>query len=121
MKMLKTMLQNGKLVESVDGPKGEQKLRAASENRLTKVVSAEKRFVEFMKRTARGESVLERLELYLKALDDAREQAFMSHAPEDIPELINLWEEQSFAKRQSFLNEYITLITVKDRSVKIDI
>ena len=63
----------------------------------------------------------ERLELYLKALDDAREQAFMSHAPEDIPELINLWEEQSFAKRQSFLNEYITLITVKDRSVKIDI
>ena len=121
LKMLKTMLQNGKLLESVDGPKGEQKLRAASENRLTKVVSAEKRFVEFMKRTARGESVLERLELYLKALDDAREQAFMSHAPEDIPDLINLWEEQSFAKRQSFLNEYITLITVKDRSVKIDI
>ena len=121
LKMLNTMVQNGKLIESVDGPKGDQKLRTAAENRFTKVVSAEKRFVEFMKRTARGESVLERLELYLKALDDAREQAFISHTPEEIPELIGSWKEQSFAKQQAFLNEYITLITVKDRSVKISL
>jgi len=119
--MLNTMVQNGKLIASVDGPKGDQKLRTAAENRLTKVVSAEKRFVEFMKRTARGESVLERLELYLKALDDAREQAFISYAPEEIPELISGWEDHSFAKQQAFLNEYITLITVKDRSVKISL
>jgi len=117
--MLDTMMRNGKLIDSVDGPKGEQKLRTAAENRFTKVVSAEKRFVEFMKRTARGESVLERLELYLEALDDAREQAFMSHTPEEIPKLINGWKEQPFAKQQAFLNEYITVITVKDRSVKI--
>lgn len=121
LKMLNTMLQNGKLLESVDGPKGEQKLRAAAETRFTKVVSAEKRFVEFMKRTARGESVLERLELYLNALDEAREQAFMSHSPEEVPDLIDNWKDQSFTKQQAFLNEYVTLITVKDRSVKINL
>ena len=121
LKMLNTMLQNGKLLESVDGPKGEQKLRAAAETRFTKVVSAEKRFVEFMQRTARGESVLERLELYLNALDEAREQAFMSHSPEEVPDLIDNWKDQSFTKQQAFLNEYVTLITVKDRSVKINL
>ena len=117
--MLNTMVQNGKLVESVDGPKGEQKLRSAAENRLAKVVSAEKRFVEFMKRTARGESVLDRLDLYLKALDEAREQAFISHLPEEVPKLIKEWNEKTFATQQAFLNEYVALITVKERSVKI--
>ena len=119
LKMLNTMVQNGKLVESVDGPKGEQKLRSAAENRLAKVVSAEKRFVEFMKRTARGESVLDRLDLYLKALDEAREQAFISHLPEEVPKLIKEWNEKTFATQQAFLNEYVALITVKERSVKI--
>ena len=97
------------------------KLRLAAENRFTKVVSAEKRFVEFMKKTARGESVLGRLELYLQALDNAREQAFVSCSPEKIGALIGSWNEQSFTGQQAFLNEYISLITVKDRSVKISL
>ena len=40
LKMLTTMVRNGKLQESVSGPKGEMKLRLAAENRFTKVVSA---------------------------------------------------------------------------------
>ena len=121
LKMLTTMVKNGKLEESVSGPKGEMKLRLAAENRFTKVVSAEKRFVEFMKKTARGESVVGRLELYLKALDNTREQAFISCTPEEVAALIETWEEQSFTRQQAFLNEYISLITVKDRSVKISL
>lgn len=119
VKMLKTLVGNGKLSESVSGNRGEQKLRNGAERRLAKVVSAEKRFVEFMKKTARGQSVLERLELYLQALDNAREQAFISCSLQEIPELLETWDEQPFAKQQAFLNEYIALITVKDRSVKI--
>lgn len=121
LKMLTTMVKNGKLEESVSGQKGEVKLRLAAENRFTKVVSAEKRFVEFMKKTARGESVVGRLELYLQALDNAREQAFISCSPEKIAALIGSWNEQSFTGQQAFLNEYISLITVKDRSVKISL
>ena len=121
LKMLTSMVRNGKLQESVSGPKGEMKLRLAAENRFTKVVSAEKRFVEFMKKTARGESVVGRLELYLKALDNTREQAFISCTPEEVAALIESWEKQSFTRRQAFLNEYVSLITVKDRSVKISL
>ena len=121
LKMLTTMVKNGKLQKSVSGPKGEMKLRLAAENRFTKVVSAEKRFVEFMKKTARGESVVGRLELYLKALDNTREQAFISCSPEEVAALIESWEKQSFTRQQAFLNEYISLITVKDRSVKISL
>ena len=121
LKMLATMVKNGKLQKSVSGPKGEMKLRLAAENRFTKVVSAEKRFVEFMKKTARGESVVGRLELYLKALDNTREQAFISCTPEEVAALIESWEKQSFTRRQAFLNEYVSLITVKDRSVKISL
>jgi len=121
LKMLVTMVQNGKLEESVSGEKGESKLRLAAENRFTKVVSAEKRFVEFMKKTARGQSVVGRLELYLKALDNAREQAFLSCTPEEVVPFIETWMEQSFTKQQAFLNEYVSLITVKDRSVKISL
>ena len=120
-KMLTTMVNNGKLEESVSGQKGEAKLRLAAENRFTKVVSAEKRFVEFMKKTARGESVVGRLELYLKALDNAREQAFISCIPNEISGLIDTCDDQTFTRRQAFLNEYVSLITVKDRSVKISL
>ena len=72
-----------------------------------------------MKKTARGESVVGRLELYLMALDNAREQAFISCIPNEIPGLIATWDDQPFSKQQAFLNEYVSLITVKDRSVKI--
>ena len=115
------MVQNGKLEDSVSGQKGEKKLRLAAENRFTKVVSAEKRFVEFMKKTARGQSVVGRLELYLQALDNAREQAFLSCTPEEVAPFMETWMEQSFTKQQAFLNEYVSLITVKDRSVKISL
>jgi len=121
LKMLVTMVQNGKLEDSVSGQKGEKKLRLAAENRFTKVVSAEKRFVEFMKKTARGQSVVGRLELYLQALDNAREQAFLSCTPEEVAPFMETWMEQSFTKQQAFLNEYVSLITVKDRSVKISL
>ena len=77
--------------------------------------------MEFMKKTARGESVVGRLELYLKALDNTREQAFISCTPEEVAALIESWEKQSFTRRQAFLNEYVSLITVKDRSVKISL
>jgi hypothetical protein len=119
--MLTTMANNGKLEESVSGQRGEAKFRLAAENRFAKVVSAEKRFVEFMKKTARGESVVGRLELYLKALDNAREQAFISCQPKEISTLIDTWNEQPFTRRQAFLSEYVSFITVKDRSVKISL
>ena len=72
-----------------------------------------------MKKTARGQSVLERLELYLQALDDARELAFLSCPLQEIPQLLETWNEQTFAKRHAFLNEYVATVIVKDRSVKI--
>ena len=119
LNLIKEALGSGKLQESMGGQPGEEKRHLAATKRLRKVEAAEKRFIEFMRKTSRGQSVVARLSLYIDNLDLARTQAFISVDLKNVNDLVCNWETKSFAEQQSFLDEYLTFITVKDRSVRI--
>ena len=87
--------------------------------RFKDVELAEGRFIEFMRKTAKGQSVIGRLNLYLEELELARQQAFISVEPNQIHSFLISWESKEFTEKRSFLNEYLNSITVKDRSVRI--
>ena len=110
---------NGDLQKSMIGEYGDKKAIAAAEDRMKQVVAAEDRFIDSMKKTSKGQSVIARLSLYLDQLDLVRSQAFISVDPKNVNTMVNNWSNHSFAEKQAFLKEYIISITVKDRSVKI--
>ena len=107
------------LKANMTGEAGDSKRMKATESRLRKVAQAEKRFVDFFKKTAIGKSVLQRLALYLDDLDASRAQAFLSVDTKNVDIFLNSWDSQDFQSQQAFLNEYLEEIRVKDRSIKI--
>jgi hypothetical protein len=117
--LIKSSDASGQLRESMSGDKGDARRLLAATNRLKNVEFSERKFIDFMKKTAKGQSVLGRLTLYLEDLDLARQQAFISIEPEQVSDFLSEWNNQDFAQKRSFLNEYLTSITVKDRSVRI--
>ena len=119
--LVKQMSDSGQLQASMDGESGNKKARNAAEDRMRQVVAAEDRFIDSMKKTSKGQSVIARLSLYLEQLDLVRSQAFISTTPSEVPSMISNWENKSFAEKQAFLKEYISSITVKDRSLKINL
>ena len=112
---------SGDIQKSMLGEYGEKKATTAAAERMKQVVSAEDRFINSMKKTAQGQSVIGRLSLYLNQLDLVRSQAFISVDPSDVKSMLTNWATHSFAEKQTFLKEYITSITVKDRSIKINL
>ena len=116
---IKSHVESNLLQESMSGEKGEEKQREAAVRRLKHVASYEKRFLDFMKKTSQGQSVIERLALYLDELDESRRGAFISIPPEKCQTFINNWDEKDFVEQHSFLNEYIYKIDVRKRSVKL--
>ena len=111
--------ESGDLQKSMSGPNGNKKQEEAAKQRLNNVEKMEKRFIDFAKKTSQGKSVIARLSLYLDALNSAREQAFYSVDPDDVNAFLKKWDEHDFARKQSFLNEYIQSIIVKKRSIQI--
>lgn len=121
LELVKQKSDSGDLQASMEGEYGDKKASNAAEDRMRQVVAAEDRFINSMKKTSKGQSVIARLSLYLDQLDLVRSQAFISTEPSDIPNIMKNWNEKSFAEKQAFLKEYITSITVKDRSVRINL
>ena len=117
--LLKDLEKSGELMKSVLGKRGDDKRLEAASKRLKDVELAEGRFIDFMRKTAKGQSVIGRLTLYLEELELARKQAFISIEPNQIHNFLNSWENREFAEKKSFLNEYLNSITVKDRSVRL--
>ena len=117
--LVKDLEESGELMKSVLGKRGDDKRLEAASKRLKDVEFAEGRFIDFMRKTAKGQSVIGRLTLYLEELELAREQAFISVEPNQIHNFLNSWNSKEFAEKKSFLNEYVNSITVKDRSVRI--
>ena len=111
----------GELQESMTGEAGDNKRLIASQKRLERVSQAENRFVEFMRKTSLGQSVLGRLEIYLKDLDLARDQAFLSVETDASGSFLQNWSQKNFGQQQAFLNEFVRGITVKDRVVKLQL
>jgi len=119
--LVKDLEESGELMKSVLGKRGDDKRLEAASKRLKDVEFAEGRFIDFMRKTAKGQSVIGRLTLYLEELELAREQAFISVEPNQIHNFLNSWNSKEFAEKKSFLNEYVNSITVKDRSVRIEL
>ena len=119
LELVRNLEESGELMKSVLGKKGDDKRLVAASKRLKDVELAEGRFIDFMRKTAKGQSVIGRLTLYLEELELARQQAFISVEPNQIHNFLNSWENREFAEKKSFLNEYLNSITVKDRSVRI--
>jgi len=111
----------GELQDSMSGESGAEKRFLASKKRLEQVSQAEHRFVEFMRKTSLGQSVLSRLDIYLTELELARTQAFLSVSPTESGKFLEEWNKKTFAEQQAFLNEFVKKITVKDRVVKLQL
>ena len=111
----------GVLQTSMSGDTGEEKRFSASKKRLKQVSQAEHRFVDFMRKTSLGQSVLTRLDIYLTELDLARDQAFLSVPTDKSGKFLKDWNDKTFAERQAFINEFVRAITVKDRAVKLQL
>jgi len=116
---IKSNTESNLLQESMIGKRGEEKQHNAAVKRLDIVASHEKRFLDFMKKTSQGKSVINRLALYLEELDESRKGAFVSIPPEEVLDFVNDWENKNFVERHAFLNEYIYKIDVKKRSLKL--
>lgn len=117
--LLRSLEESGELLQSVLGQKGDDKRLEAASKRLKNVELAEGRFIDFMRKTSKGQSVIGRLTLYLEELELTRQQAFISVEPNQIHNFLHTWNSRDFVEKRSFLNEYLTSITVKDRSVRI--
>ena len=111
----------GVLQTSMSGDTGEEKRFSASKKRLKQVSQAEHRFIDFMRKTSLGQSVLTRLAIYLTELDLARTQAFLSVPTDESGKFLKDWNDKTFAERQAFMNEFVRAVTVKDRVVKLQL
>ena len=105
----------------MSGDTGEEKRFMAAKKRLEQVSQAEHRFVDFMRKTSLGQSVLTRLDIYLTELDLARDQAFLSVPTDESGKFLKDWNDKTFAERQAFINEFVRAVTVKDRAVKLQL
>lgn len=85
----------------------------------SRVKNAERRFVQAMKRTAKGELSLDILGEYIKELDKVRRGAENSQHPSDVESIFKNWENLEFSEQQGFLVEHVAKIIVQDDSAEV--
>ncbi len=84
-----------------------------------RVKNAERRFLQNLKRAARGEFGLGAVQDHLKQLDKARTSAATWEHDWDVDETIQKWDTLSFEEQQSFLLIHISKIIVSDDSIEV--
>ena len=84
-----------------------------------RVSNAERRFVQALRRAARGEASVENLGRYLVELDKVRHGAEKSGQAIDLDAIMADWEALDFATRRGFLTEHIDSIVVRDDTVEV--
>ena len=87
--------------------------------RDAKVRNAERRFVQAMKRSAKGDVSIRVLGEYLKELDAARRGAAAAGRLEDIESTLADWDSLDLDARRTFLAEHVGRITVEDDRVEV--
>lgn len=85
----------------------------------SRVKNADRRFLQAMKRSARGEMELVVLGEYLKELDKVRLGAENAKIPRDIEESLSQWDSMDFGDQQGFLLEHVAKVVVQDDSVDV--
>ena len=83
------------------------------------VSNAERRFLQAMRRAARGDLSVGSLGGYLDELDTVRRRAGDSRSGTDVSETLDRWDSIPLAERQSFLMEHVERIVVKDDAVEL--
>lgn len=84
-----------------------------------RVTNAERRFLNAMRRTAKGEMNVDALGEYLSDLDNTRAVATSQEDGDGMVESISDWDELSFEQRQRLLNTRIAKVVVSDETVEL--
>lgn len=83
-----------------------------------RIRNAERRFLQNLKRAARGEFGLGALTEHLEGLDKARSSAARQDRHMDVSKTLQHWDTLDFTDRQAFLTVHIAKIVVWDDSVE---
>ena len=87
--------------------------------RNERVEHAERRLLDAMRRTARGERKTYLLADYLAALDTARKAASGDHIQADVDQTLSRWEDLDMEAQRDFLASHVARIVVKDDTVQV--
>lgn len=83
--------------------------------------NAERRFLQAVKRAARGVTKLPVLAEYLKELDDARRSAHAETSDANPDATLDAWDSLDLEARRSFLRHHIDRITVEDDRIDLQL
>ena len=84
-----------------------------------RVEQAERRLLDAMRRTARGELKTYLLAEYLAKLDTARKAAAGETTHADVDETLSRWDDLDIDARREFLTSHVARIVVKDETVQV--
>jgi hypothetical protein len=84
-----------------------------------RIKNTERRFLQAMRRTAKGEMSLRNLGEYLDELDSVRRSALNASNPTSVSEMLLKWDSLDFAVQQDFLVMHIARIIVQDESIEV--
>lgn len=100
----------------VDNVKRSEEVRALWDGRIR---NAERRFLQNLKRAARGEFGLGALTEHLEGLDKARSSATRPDRHMDVSKTLQRWDTLDLVDKQAFLTVHIVKIVVWDDSVEV--
>lgn len=84
-----------------------------------RVEHAERRLLDAMRRTARGELKTYLLADYLARLDTARKAAAGETTQTDVDQTLSRWDDLDMDARREFLTSHVARIIVKDETVQV--
>ena len=86
-----------------------------------RVKNADRRFLQMMRKTARGAAKVEELAKYLTELDNARAKAKIVASPEADDEVLSKWDELPFDQQRDFLLTHVSRIVVRDEMARVEV
>lgn len=84
-----------------------------------RVVNAERRLVQAMRKTAAGGAKTDLLARAVRELDVARDGSERAETPTDVEETLSGWEGMSFTQRRDFLLTTIAKVEVSDHMARV--
>jgi hypothetical protein len=86
-----------------------------------RVKNAERRFIQMMRKTARGAAKLEELAEYMTEMDETRLNAKKANNPENDDHVLSNWENLAFDQQRDFLLTHVARIVVRDEMARVDV
>lgn len=86
-----------------------------------RVKNAERRFIQMMRKTARGAAKIEELAEYLTELDSARTNSKKANSPGADDDVLSKWDELPFDQQRDFLITHVARIVVRDEMARVEV